>query len=595
MSLSTRLVAGVVRRVSLAWAVALAVVLSLPALGGGRVLDDFLHLAMQAEDAPPDLARSPLDLYRIPPAAEHRQVACDAGRLPWHATHGFDARLMRPLSSLTLALDHALWRDSPAIAHAHSLLWYAALVLLAGLLYRKVMPTPELAALAALLYAIDDTHGFTVGWIANRQALVSLVFALLALLAHLRWRREGWRPGAWLAPLALALGLLAGETALAITAYLFSYALFLERGRWTRRLATLAPAALVCVLWRVAYDLLGYGAGRSGYYVDPVRDPLRYLASAAERLPRLLQGLLTPVQSDFFAYVPPQALPILTLIVGGGVLLFVAILWRLLKTDRLAAFWATATVLSLLPACAAQASDRNLIAATLGGMGLIAQLIARHPAPGLEAFWARRRSRLLIGSLVLFHLVLSPLAKPFRTYQPHEIQAPITSAFRSLDRVGELRGRTLVILHGLDFFWTTHAGMVREGLGLSPPERIITLSTGMSALVVSRVDERTLRLTTEGAFFDSGYETVMLDPDRPFRAGEPFSIEGVRLVMEAVDERGLPTAVRATFDDALEQADRVWVVWSADGYVPFELPAVGEEVEVPAIDALAALTYTYAP
>ena len=382
MSLFAKLRAGVTRRINLWRAVALAVVLTLPALGGGRVLDDFVHYAMRAEDAPPDIARDPFDMYRIPPAPEHHQAARDAGRLPWYAARGFDYRLMRPLSSLTLALDQALWRDSPVVAHAHSLLWYAALILLVGLFYRQMMPTPTLAAFAAVLYAIDDAHGFAVGWIANRHAIISLVFAAVALLAHIRWRRDGWRPGGWIAPVALAVGLLAGETALAITAYLFAYALFFENGRWTRRLATLVPAALVCVVWRIAYSLLGYGVGSSASYVDPVRDPLRFVTSAVERLPLLFQGLLTPVQSDFYLYVPPGLLPVLAGIVGGGVVLFVVLIWPLLKTDRLAAFWATATVISLLPACATHASDRNLLAASIGGMGLIAQLIARHAEQG---------------------------------------------------------------------------------------------------------------------------------------------------------------------------------------------------------------------
>ena len=38
-----------------------------------------------------------------------------------------------------------------------------------------------------------------IGWLANRNASIALVFGLLALLAHIRWRRDnapGWLVGA---------------------------------------------------------------------------------------------------------------------------------------------------------------------------------------------------------------------------------------------------------------------------------------------------------------------------------------------------------------------------------------------------------------
>ena len=65
---------------------------------------------------------------------------------------------------------------------------------------------------------------------ASYTTSIALTLAIPVLLLHDRWRREGWRPGAWLGPLVLGVALLAGESALAIGAYLAAYALHLDRG-----------------------------------------------------------------------------------------------------------------------------------------------------------------------------------------------------------------------------------------------------------------------------------------------------------------------------------------------------------------------------
>jgi hypothetical protein len=120
--------------------------------------------------------------------------------------------------------------------HAHSLLWFGALLFALAHVYRRIEPSaPALCGFALLLYAIDDAHGATVGWIANRNAIISACLALPALAYHHRWVAEGFRRGAWLAPLWLLLGLCAGETALCIIGSLVAYACCLDARPWRER------------------------------------------------------------------------------------------------------------------------------------------------------------------------------------------------------------------------------------------------------------------------------------------------------------------------------------------------------------------------
>src|SRR5690606_9563033 len=107
-----------------------------------------------------------------------------------------------------------------------------------------------IAGLALLLFAVDDAHAASVGWIAARHGVIGAVFGVLALLAHHRWRARGWTAGVVAGPGALALGLLASESALAGLGYLAAYALVLERAEgWRARAKTLVPYAVVVVAW----------------------------------------------------------------------------------------------------------------------------------------------------------------------------------------------------------------------------------------------------------------------------------------------------------------------------------------------------------
>ncbi len=198
------------------------------------------------------------------------------------------------------------------LMHAQSLLWYALLVLCATRLYRRLFALPDpdtgdaaqappwpawAAGLAAVLYAVDDAHGVPAAWLVHRNGVVAATFALLTLACHLRWRCDGWRPGAVLAPLALGAGLLVGEAALGAAAYLFAFALLLDpltRQPWAprRRLLTLWAYAGCVVLWRLVHQRLGGGAFGSGAYLDPVREPLTFAAATAQRTPLLLAGQL---------------------------------------------------------------------------------------------------------------------------------------------------------------------------------------------------------------------------------------------------------------------------------------------------------------
>lgn len=594
MKLRERLKKRLDRPRAIWWAVALGVLLTLPALGTGWLMDDHAIRAMLSSDGPNFMSRGPHELYRfVLDDPGWRGEATDAGWLPWYADNELQIELMRPLSSLTLSLDHALWPGSPALAHAQSILWYAALVLIVALLFRRLISTPWIAALAAILYAVDEAHGFPVAWWCNRHAVISMVFAALALLAHVMWRQDGRRGAAIAAPICLGFGLLASETALSITAYLFAYALFLDRGSFGRRALTLLPCAAVSIIWRAFYSALGYGTSGSSLMLDPVWEPLHYLVAVGERLPLLIQGQLTPLMPDLSMLFTGTAVTVLMVVTLAVLALMTAALWHLVRRDRLVRFWVAGMLISALPACATFASDRMLLAVGIGGMGLVAQVIARHSEVELEAYWTRRSVKILSVVFIVFHLVLSPLLLPARALQPQTMAASTDDAFRSLDRLGDLRGKTVVIVTAPQFNYATYTLFTRQELGLSTPDRATAVATGLNATTVTRVDDHTLQLASEEGFMTAALDRVFCHPDHQFEAGRTVSLSGLSIQVTRVSDSGDPIEIECTFEHSLNDPSLLFTAWSAEGYVPFELPPLGENVEIPAVNPAELATFQY--
>ena len=255
---------------------------------GGLIGDDVRHaLILRGDTGIPGLEHSPFDLFVFATGErEYWEQMLDAGIYPWWASPDVRLAFLRPVSSFFHWVDFQLWPDSGVMMHLHSIAWFAVVLVLAAAVYRRLCPTPLLAGLAFLLFALDDAHSTPAAWLANRYGLVALSLALGTFLAYERWRTDGWRPGAWLGPLIFSVAILAGESALAIGAYLFAHAVFLDRAPWRARIAALAPYAVLVVAWRVAYQALGYGATGSAAYYDPGRDGLAFVVPLLQRLQR---------------------------------------------------------------------------------------------------------------------------------------------------------------------------------------------------------------------------------------------------------------------------------------------------------------------
>lgn len=568
-----------------------ALLLTGTSLALGFSVDEYFQQVALRPHAPlAGMQRAPWELYTFSGGVRHNLALMEEGIFPWWTEPNFAISFFRPLSSLSLWLDHTLWPANTALMHLHSLLWFGALLCVVWWVYRAFMPRRELAALALLLYGLDDARALTVGWISLRNALIALVPAFLALRVHHLGRSAGARGATLLAPALFALGLLGGEVACALLGYLLAYAVFMERGSLLARVRTLLPYFGVLLVYRALYGWLGYGAVHSDMYVDPAREPWIYLQGLATRLPVLLFAQFSLPPSELWEAYPLIAAwlqPVVYALVLLGLGILAWLFAPLLKASRELCFWALGMLLSTLPVCGTFPADRLLVATSLGGAALLSSLL--HALFTEVSTSSLRTSRIKRGFgqlLIAMNLVVAPA---FLTVRARDIELTkdlLEYADRSIPRTPAIQRQTLVMVNPPLNALALYFPVYRAARGLPLPEHFRYLATAESDLTVERVDARSLKLRPEGGFLFSLSQRVFRSADRTLALGARVRLSNTEFEVTRLTDDGRPAELLVRFSCSLDDPKLRWVQWGKHDYVPFAPPAVGESVVLPRVDAL---------
>ena len=567
------------------WAAMLAIVLTLPALRVGLLLDDYLHRTMlpgglRYEGLPPLL----MGMFRFLDGDPHRTLQImDYGVLPWWTVPEIRGAFWRPAAALTHWLDYRLWPQHPALMHAQSLLWLGGLVAALTLLYRRIIGGLRLAGLAALLFAIDGMHAVPAAWLANRNALLAAFFGVCALLAHDRWRRQRWPAGAVVAPLLLTLSLLSGEAGIGTCAYLLAYALFIERGPWPRRMAALLPAVVVVALWRVAWTSLHYGTAHMGLYVDPLADPLRFVWAVVERAPVLLLGQFAMPPPDLSVLLAPAALHTLWLVALAFVAVLVVMLVPTLRRNPLNRFWCAGMALAVIPACTASPTDRLLLFVGIGAMPLVASLLL---AASDRAGWSRRSRAWRVsvlavaGTAGVIHVMFAPVLLVARAAFPMGKPSLLNSLYIHTPLDASIAEQTLVVVNPPSVVHAAGLPIFREMNREPVPRFTRALAPGLPAVVVRRPDEHTLTIRPESGYNAFKFDQLFRDERNPMQVGQRVVLTGMTAEVTALTPDRRPAEVAFHFAVPLEDPSLRWLQWDHGEFVPFTPPPVGTTLEL---------------
>jgi hypothetical protein len=574
------------RRLPLAVAILAAIAMA-PALTGGWQMDDYFQrctLLCYGDTRPIQVFEPYLDRAR-------NLAQMEFGTMPWWSSSDMHQAFLRYTSVLTMMLDYRLWPNHPALMHLHSLLWLAAAVLAAALLYREVLGATWIAGLAALMYALDGAHAVPAEYLANRNALIACCFGFLSLLTFVRWRKHGHPRDQWLSVLMLALSLSAYEMGVATAAYLFSYALIVDRDGIRARLVRLIPHGAVLAAWALIYKLGNFGSHGSGFYLDPLHNPLGFAGMFCQRAAFLLMGQWSPIPAEMcMAYAPGSSSALHLGIFSFAIVALLPVLFiPLVLRDRLAAFWGTGALLSLVPIAAVGPENRVLGFVGLGSMALLAQLTqfvfagsSDSSAPRAWTGFAWAATLLLL----LIHLIAAPFLGLARIAYQANVNSRMQGAMASVPSDSRLASQDLVLINPPDQIYLVGAIWAVHRLeNLPMPRHLRALSSG-GTLEVTRVGARSLRVRFLGGFFPTEFSRYVRSQSDRFSPGQHFEQPGLSIVVEALDAQGDPEQVLYEFAVPLEDSSLRWMRWQDGVYVPWSPPALGQTEKVPAASGI---------
>jgi hypothetical protein len=567
----TRSPGGLLRRhrwLVLAGLLLAGVIVYSPSVRSEFLLDDYLHASMIDGSFP--VHRGPFNLYDFVDDGE-RPLLVERGMLPWWSHPELRIRFLRPLSSVLRWSEQRVFGRGALVPHLHSLLWWAAAVLAARRLFRRLLP-PRAVMLATAVFALSPCHALPIAWLANREALVSITFGALALDAYFRFREEGGARHALVATALFAAALAGGEYALCLGGYVLAFELLARGLGLGRRLLGLLTYAVPAAGYLAARGVLGYGTHGSSFYNDPLHEPLAFLVTAPRRLCALvMQEWLTVDADDALSTWTVAALAIA--VIALAVVPLQHVLASLEPRFRSRArVLLVGSCFALVPVLAVDPSPRVLGAAMLGLSPVLALVMAHawFPAALPERRGVEEMTGLLALGIGFAQFVHAP-ATAFMIGEHYRRTSVnfVASVADLRERLPDPPHEELVVLRGgpSSFFMP----FALAGSGAMPGRWRVLATTG-HALGLRR-DARAMDLVVpRGQSMLSWFSwDLFRNTATTFEAGQVINTPGLKATILEVGPEG-PRRVRFELDRDLDDPTNVWITESSKGDFPEAKP-----------------------
>jgi len=566
--------------------IALALVLHAPTLGRGFNYDDFIHqyllrYAMQWPDA------GPWRLYDFSFWTATSAAQQAGGLAPWWVSPDFKTSFFRPVTSLSLLLDYRLYGGWAPGYHVTSLALFGVLLLLAFLLYCE-LGAPSRAALWALaFFALSGNHVLPVGWIANRNELLSSLFVVAMMLNVSRYGRLGGMHRLVSGVACFLLACLSKESGLIGLPLVGLYLWILKspvsgesrRGRFLRvaRSRTLWTFVVCAGAYMAVYLAFGHGA-TSANYATPWRRTGVYLGRLAALFPLASGSLFFGLSTDLVFTRPQLYGPVLGLAAALFALLL-GVLWLWLRRTPLAWFAAGWVAAALFPMAGVTLSDRLLMSASLGSALLLGLLVDR--TGSVREILGGLRSRWPALLFVALNLVVAVLAGWVRSHMFFGMAAADRAASANAEIVRADAAAGPVI--ALNSPSTLLALTMRPTWAVThddPKTAIYFLAMARLGETCVRESDDTLVVTCDAPFLLAHrYERVFRASEAPPPPGTVFVTPAFTATVLATEGLGIKS-VRFTFRKGLE-AYR-FLAWQRGVYRRVSPPPVGRILRLPA-------------
>ncbi|HEY8077463.1 MAG TPA: hypothetical protein VIF62_25230 [Labilithrix sp.] len=543
-----------------------------PAVATPFFLDDFLHASMVEGTFPAH--RSAFDLYDFVDDSD-RAAMLDRGLLPWWTHPHLTIRFFRPLASALLWVDHRVFAANALPMHIHSLAWWVVAVLGARRLFARWL-SPRAAMLATIIFAVSPCHAMPLGWLANREVLLSLAFGTFALGALARFRDDGRGRDAIAAFVLFALALLGGgEYALCFGGYVVAMEVVRRRDPLARRVASWLPFALPAAAYLLARARLGYGTAGSGFYSDPLHDPSAFLRKLPWRATALFADGWLTADANFLETW--QKWIVAGLVVAFAIGLYVSVrraFAKLAPERRTTSTWlALGSLFALGPVLAVVPSLRLLGIAMLGIAPTVAVVLehAWFPDGPEERSRDANIERLVAIALGFAHFIHGPMTTFLEARQLRKDASEFGA------RVAWIRERThdpttaeIGVVRGMAPAFFAPFGV--DPRGRTPARWNVLAQCGH--VLVLRKDTRTfeLRVAENRSIYPAGDGNLYRSDDAPLRVGDVQSASGMTATILAVGPNG-PTRVSIGLDE--DPSRMLWLRDDTEELREAELPEPG--------------------
>lgn len=541
--------------------VILGIILTLPALFSGLFADDFVHFGLINNGSnivqPNNL--SLFDLFTfIDNSPERRLQLFGLGLTPWWVSEKFSLIFFRPLSEITHYIDYHFFKTNALLSHLHSLLWYSLLLIALNKFYRLFTITPVIAALSLLLFVSDATHGFTLAWLANRNAIIAACFTLFAVLQHHQFRTGNGYQHFFLSLICIICSFLAAETGIAVGIFLFAYALYLDKSPFYKAALYLLPALAIFLLWLYLYKFYGYGAfGNRAYYIDPIESTSLFLHNLPARLCQTLA-----MQFNFLPIHLIKPFPILMTLLGMFYFTLLAV-GAFLKAGKHYLFFLTCLLLTIIPITSSELQDRNLIFVGIAACPLLAQFM----------YWLYNKSAtitaiLLLNLIIIFHIYLSGLLMLPTTYAPHWLAKSSIATAKSLP--SNIKNKHLITFGTplFDFVYTT---AIRYYFELPLPAHLWNVSTNPHQLTITKITDYQYQIkNSNGLLWGDDFLLRNWTFD-PIAIGTIFHLNQLDIMIKQLNADGTPTEATIDVDKTIPLHDIQLWYWQYQQLLPLHL------------------------
>lgn len=573
----------------------------LPALGWGFFSDDYGHQVILRGLTDHDTMR-PWSLYDFGDFPKPDESMWKVGTFPWWTSANWKIRFYRPVTSISLWLDHAVWGNWAVGYHITGLLLFSLDLLMAYFLFRKLSERRGVALLGLAIMAASFSALLPVGWPANRNSLLAQLFMIGALLVLIPPRGRPFLWGRWV--VACLLGVLAtmSKESGIVTFPLLGLAtlpwkrlhgdaadggkqrpaLVLQKGSWPASLCSLA----VGILYLLGLAAAGFGA-RGLFYTTPWLEPGLYIERVLVLLATAPLTLIGFFSTDLFL----ERFRLLLLLAPICLLfsmILVAVFWRVLRRHRYASFLLAWFVLAILPQGGAPTSDRLLFEASPPASLLLGIFLC-----GVLSASGRSRHgramRIAALMIVVFTIPSQALAKlavgAWLGKATEATREAVITAEVGPEKLGQrevfvLQAPNSVVLLNAISTWVVETG--------DRDVRFWPMQYGGRGLVWRRIDDRTFELESlDRPFLTHLLESVFLTSGDPPSSGTHWETALFRV--DAIDggTAGL-RSIRVSCPESLDTPRYRFLICEKGKLRSVEPPPVGASRVIDAVPARAA-------